>query len=84
MMLENRPMSEAWTLAAGNPCLTAASTTLKRPAQALKNGPSSRGKPHDLLGDVVAGAARDDTEEDGVGLNHLGWSSRKEMRLLGA
>ena len=29
-------------VAAGNPCLTAASTTLKRPAQALKNGLSSR------------------------------------------
>jgi len=37
---------------------------------------------HDLLGDVVAGTARDDTEEDGVGLNHLGWSGRQGLRLL--
>ena len=54
-------------------------------AEAASAGVEERlAKAHDLLGDVVAGAARDDTEEDGVGLNHLGWSSRKEMRLLGA
>ena len=38
-------------------------------------------KPHDLLGDVVAGAARDHTEKDGIGLNHLGWSGVRDGRL---
>ena len=39
-------------------------------------------KAHDLLGDVVAGAARDHTEKDGIGLDHLGQFGRQGLRLL--
>ena len=41
MIDEKRPMSEAKMFWGGTPAFIAASTTLNRPAQALKNGFSS-------------------------------------------
>src|SRR5439155_5875381 len=54
----------------------------ERLAPALATAQAAAGRQAGVPGrDVAAGTARDDTEKDGIGLDHLGWSGGQGMRI---